>query len=166
MGSGKTSVGKALACVLGWRFHDLDVEIEKREQRKVRDIFRDEGEARFRQIEAETLGSVLADAPRPLVLATGGGTFVQAENLKLLRSAGAMVVYLHAPAEVLLRRCCAEPPGSEEAVRPLARDRESFLRLYGERLPFYRNADFTFDSDAQPPSEVAREIAAALKLGG
>jgi shikimate kinase len=163
MGSGKTSVGKALASMLDWHFLDLDAEIEKRQQQKIRHIFRDHGEVRFREIEVEALLSVLAEVARPLVLATGGGTFVQSKNAQMLRSAGAVIVYLHAPAETLIRRCCADQNG-EEGVRPLARDRDAFLRLYEERLPFYRAADMTFDSDDKSPSEVAGDIVAGLGL--
>ena len=165
MGSGKTSVGKSLAAMLGWRFLDLDAEIEKREQQTIRHIFREHGEVRFREIEADALRSVLAEAPRKLVLATGGGTFIQPENTKLLRNTGALVIYLHAPAETLLRRCCPPAEQIEDGVRPLARDRDAFLRLYQERLPFYQAADATFDSDNKAPGEVASDIAAALGLG-
>src|SRR4051794_27480977 len=76
MGSGKSSVGRALAMLLGWPFLDLDSEIERREKRRIRHIFRDHGEVHFREKEGHALRAVLADAPRPLVLATGGGTFV------------------------------------------------------------------------------------------
>ena len=165
MGSGKTSVGKALAAMLDWRFLDLDAEIEKREQQTIRHIFREHGETRFRELEAEVLRSVLAEAPRPLVLATGGGTFIQAESANLLRAAGALLVYLHAPVETLLRRCCMPAEKIDAGVRPLARDQTAFLQLYEQRLPFYQTADVTFDSDEKPPVEVASEIAAALGLG-
>lgn len=166
MGSGKSSVGRALAALLGWPFVDLDFEIERREQRKIRNIFHEHGEVRFREIEADALRSLLADAPRPLVLATGGGTFVQPQNAQLLRDAGAVVAYLHASAETLLRRCCSEQEKNDESVRPLARDRDSFLRLYNERLPFYQSADLIFDSDEKAPSEVARDIVKEMGMGG
>lgn len=165
MGSGKSSVGRALAAILGWPFLDLDLEIERREQRKIRHIFHEQGEVHFREIEADALHSLLADAPRPLVLATGGGTFVQPGNAQFLRNSGALIAYLHAPAETLLRRCCSEQGANEESVRPLARDRDSFLRLYTERLPFYQSADLIFDSDEKSPIEVARDIASKLRTG-
>jgi shikimate kinase len=149
--------------MLHWHFSDLDAEIEKREQRKIRHIFHDYGEGRFREVEAEALRSILEEAPRPLVLATGGGTFIQTGNAQLLRSRGALVVFLDAPTETLLRRCCEENETGQQGLRPLARDRKSFLRLYAERLPFYRAADMSFESDDKPPLEVAREIAMKLE---
>ena len=163
MGSGKSSVGHALALVLKWRFVDLDCEIERAQGRKIREIFASEGEPRFRQVEAASLRSVLATAPRPLVLATGGGTYVQSQNAELLRAQDAFVVFLEGSAEVLLRRCCGKGE-VDEAVRPLARDRDTFVKLYEQRLPFYRRADLTVNSDNKHPGMVAREIAKQLGL--
>lgn len=163
MGSGKSSVGKSLASLLGWNFADLDCEIERAEGRKIREIFSSEGEPRFREIESANLRSVIVSARRPLVLATGGGTYVQARNAELLRSEGALVIFLHASPETLLRRCCNAP--NEESVRPLARDREAFVGLYQQRLLAYRTADLTVDSDDRSPEAVAQEIGERLGMG-
>ncbi|MFZ0705719.1 MAG: shikimate kinase [Candidatus Korobacteraceae bacterium] len=162
MGSGKSSVGKALASLLGWQFVDLDCEIEKAEGRRIREIFAAEGEPRFREIESASLRSVLASTARPFVFATGGGAFVQAESAEFLRTGGAVVVFLHARPETLMHRCCAET--GEDGVRPLAQDREAFRRLYAQRLPLYERADLTVDSDKKSPAAVAREIAERLSL--
>ncbi len=80
MGTGKTTVGQALARLLGWSFFDLDCEIERRQKLAVREIFRLYGEAAFREIETATMRSVLQQATDPAVLALGGGTFVEPEN--------------------------------------------------------------------------------------
>jgi len=160
MGSGKSSVGKALATLLELTFVDLDSEIEREQGRTIREIFAANGEPGFREIESATLRSVLASAARPLVLATGGGTFVQGQNAELLRMEGALVVFLQATPETLMMRCCDEP--DDEGARPLAEDREAFVRLYEERLPLYRTADLTLDSDERLPGDVAREIAELL----
>jgi shikimate kinase len=162
MGSGKSIVGRALASLLGWNFIDLDCEIEREQERKIREIFAGDGEPRFREIEAASLRSVLADGPRPMVLATGGGAYVQVENAQLLRDQGAFVVFLEASPETLMSRCCNE--ADEDGVRPLARDRDAFLRLYEQRLPLYRTADLTVSSDHKTPQAVAREIADAMRL--
>jgi shikimate kinase len=159
MGSGKSSVGQALALLLGWSFIDLDCEIERVQGRKIREIFAGEGEAKFRKIEAACLRTVLASAPRPMVLATGGGTYVQAENADLLRAEAAVVVFLQATPETLLRRCCNDEGG----VRPLAADPAAFLRLYEQRLPVYRTADIVVDSDNMSAEEVASVIAASIQ---
>ncbi len=156
MGSGKSSVGQALALLLGWSFVDLDCEIERVQGRRIREIFVGEGEGEFRKIEAAFLASVLASAPRPMVLATGGGTYVQVENADLLRAEGAVVVFLQAAPETMLLRCCDD----EQGVRPLAADPEAFVRLYGQRLVVYRTADITVDSDNMSADEVASVIVA------
>lgn len=161
MGSGKSSVGQALAARLGWSFVDLDAEIETSERRKIRDIFRDNGEKRFRAIEARVLRLLLAKRARPFVLATGGGTFVQKQNAELLLADGVLVVFLEASAETLLCRCHVSAE-AEKGVRPLARNREEFVKLYQERLPLYRRADLSVDSDSRSPEAVAREIVDAL----
>ena len=98
-----------------------------------------------------------------MVLATGGGTYVQTGNAELLRTEGAFVVFLQASPEVLLRRCYGSD-GPDGAVRPLARDRALFVRLYEQRLPLYRGADSTVTSDHKSPEAVAREIVQKLKV--
>jgi shikimate kinase len=162
MGSGKSSVGKALASLLGWSLVDLDCEIEREQGRKIREIFATEGEPGFREIESAGLRSVLASTPRPAVLATGGGTYVQAQNVEILRAAQATVVFLEASLGTLMGRCCSE--AGESGVRPLAQDRDAFLRLYEQRLPLYRAADLTVSSENKQPEAVAREIAMGLRL--
>jgi shikimate kinase len=163
MGSGKSSVGRALALLLSWNFVDLDSEIERQQGRKIRDIFAAEGEPRFREMESATLRSILARPSHSVVLATGGGTFVQPGNAELLRAAGALVIFLETSPELLLRRCCGSNDPND-SVRPLARDRDAFLRLYERRLPLYRTADLTVPSEHKSPDAVAREIAERIRL--
>lgn len=163
MGCGKSSVGRALAWLVHWHFLDLDTEIERSEERKISDIFGNQGEQHFRRLEAEMLRSVLRRAAPPLVLALGGGTFVQANNAELLRSHGVTTVFLDAPLELLIQRCTAEAV-KEAAVRPLAADLDQFARLYHERVPSYRSADLTVESDNRPPIEVARRVGQKLGL--
>ncbi len=164
MGSGKSSVGRALASLLNWSFVDLDCEIEREQGRKIREIFAEDGEPRFRAIEAASLRSVLTNRPRPMVLATGGGTYVQQGNAELLRAAQCSMVFIEASADTLLQRCCPEGSEPSQTVRPLARDREAFLSLYEQRLPFYRTAGLTVSSDHKTPTAVAQEIADRLRL--
>jgi shikimate kinase len=164
MGSGKSSVGLALSSLLCWRFVDLDCEIERAEGRKIREIFSEHGEPRFREIETEVLRAVLKRINPPLVLAAGGGTYVQSRNAALLRAAGATVVFLEASAETLLKRCYSDANEENEVTRPLAADRPAFLRLYEQRLPLYRKADLTVDSESRAPEAVALEIAERLWL--
>ena len=93
MGSGKTTVGKKVAKLLGVRFVDADVELEARTGRSVADWFAAEGEAGFRRAEADLLTSLLEDA-EPSVIGAGGGVVVQADNRRRLKGTGATVVYL------------------------------------------------------------------------
>jgi len=164
MGAGKTSVGHALAGLLGWSFVDLDHEIELRQKQRVREIFQAQGEARFREIEAETLRAVLAQVSTATVIALGGGTFVQPENAALLRARSAQVVFLEAPMELLLQRCHAPAPLSAEQLRPLAANPNAFRSLYAERLPRYRAADFTLNTQDMSFEQQAEAIVARLHL--
>ena len=153
MGSGKSTVGRRLARQLGWGFLDMDERIEERNGRRVADIFREQGEAAFRQEELR-VARELQTATRQVV-ATGGGAFAQAETREVLR-AGAFTVYLAGDFEALARRVPAD--GS----RPLAADREIMRRLLEEREPFYRSADLIVDATAAPDAIVARIMAAAF----
>jgi shikimate kinase len=159
MGAGKTSVGLVLAQLLGWRFTDLDDVVEAREHRRIAEIFRDSGESAFRQAERSALQQILSriDA-EPLVLALGGGAFVQTENAKALRQAGMPVVFLDATVEELHRRCA--PSGDQ---RPLFQDQERFRKLYEERHSSYMNADLRVETDGRTVEQVASEV--ALRLG-
>lgn len=159
MGAGKTSAGKALAALLGWRFQDLDDLIESREGANVAAIFAEKGEAGFRQAEAQALEHLLQDAAHQsdLVVALGGGTYVQPANRTLLEQADAVTVLLEAPVEELRRRC-----RTEDRVRPLARDEQRFLELYVQRQPAYSLARHKVQTLNKTVEAVAAEIAQLL----
>ena len=154
MGAGKTSVGKALAARLGWKFCDLDRVIEQREGRSVAAIFAESGETVFRRAESEALKQVLAENPGDgLVVALGGGAFVQPENRAALERAGAFSVLLEAPLEELKRRCTADG-----TVRPLARDEKNFAGLFESRRPAYELASVRVQTFGKNVEAVAEEI--------
>ena len=160
MGAGKTTVGQQLARQLNWRFADLDQLIESREGRTIPQIFQQDGEQRFRDLEHSILGEVLA-APdsRFFVLALGGGAFVVERVRGLLRNNRVPAVWLDAPAEELFRRC--EQP---EVVRPLRQDSQQFTKLYEQRLSSYRQADLHVITKGKEISAIAEEIAVRLAL--
>ena len=160
MGAGKTSVGETIAKRLDWRFEDLDHLIEKREGRSVHQIFEQDGEPRFRELEQQVLGETLAASDSvSLVLALGGGAFASEGVRALLKGHGVPAVWLDAPVEELFRRC--EQPG---VVRPLRRDPEQFAKLYEQRLSYYRRADVGVITKGEDISSVAEEVIERLAL--
>jgi shikimate kinase len=154
MGSGKTSVGRELAALLGWSFVDLDRSIEQRTGRAIAEIFRDSGEPAFREAEREAAREAARDG---CVIAAGGGAFAEPQTRELLRS-GSLTVYLECDLETILRRVPLD--GS----RPLAGNRETMQRLLLARSSSYRSADLTVDATRGTPSELATEIARALRI--
>lgn len=160
MGAGKSTIGRALARRLGWTFVDLDRWIEKRERRKIAQIFTNEGEAAFRAIEADMLTTVLAERNSPTVLALGGGAWIQPANAEKLRSAGARVVFLDASIEQLRRRC-----GASAGKRPLFQDEEQFRSLYTTRRQSYMQAHMRVDTTGRTVGQVADELVQLIQAG-
>jgi shikimate kinase len=132
MGSGKTTVGKKVAKLIGQRFVDADVELEARTGRSVAAWFA-EGEPVFRAAEAQLLQDLLDD-PEPLVVGSGGGVVVTEANRQRLQEADVTVVYLHGTAEFLASRVQAK------AHRPLLADDPLAVlqQMYEQRDPWYR----------------------------
>jgi shikimate kinase len=165
MGAGKSSVGRALGEQLAWSFEDLDERIERRERRKVPEIFRDSGEAAFRRAEhaalKELLGELRTGAER--IVALGGGAFAQKENVGLIEAGGVWTVFLDASVEELWRRCRqqAEQQGTE---RPLLSSLESFRELYEARQPHYLKASLRQETGGKTVAEIAAEVVLALGL--
>jgi shikimate kinase len=157
MASGKSTVGPELARRLGWEFVDLDSRIEARAQKSVPAIFRDHGEAGFRQAETAALQDLTASLQRDSVVAVGGGAFSQEGNRALLRTWP--TVFLSAPLDELWQRC-----QSDGIERPLGNDRDQFARLYAARLPFYRQATITVETAGKNAPSICSEVEGALGL--
>ena len=156
MGSGKSSVGSLVAERLGMPFCDLDAAIERRAGKSVGDIFASEGEAAFRQLEHEELGSLVAGMDQ--VVACGGGVIVDDRNRALLKSLG-RVVYLHVTADEAIARIGAAEGRPLLAGDPLAASRV----LLGARESLYLAvADVTIDTTGRSLSDVADAVVAAL----
>jgi len=128
MGAGKSTVGRFLAAKLGWNFIDLDDEIERRERRPIAEIFRQDGEPRFRELERLCLKE-LSSSPKT-VIALGGGTFIDPENRDLATRTG-LTIWLKVSFDKLVHRVRID--GS----RPKFVDTEQTKRLYQTREPFY-----------------------------
>ncbi len=156
MGSGKSTIGHAVAEQLGWTFVDLDAEIERAAGMGISETFDLHGESAFRRQEHDALRAQAgrAVAGTRLVLALGGGTYAFDRNRTLLRSIGP-TIWLDADAATLWNRV------HHSSHRPLARDRDRFERLHEDRRESYALADFRIDgSDA--PTQVTNRI---LSLG-
>ena len=160
MGAGKTTVGGALALRMGWRFVDLDDIVVARTERSVAEIFREEGEARFRELETEALREVIDERlpAERTVVALGGGAFVQARNLDLIRASEQPTVFLDANIPELRKRCAAEL-----GTRPLFRDENQFRQLYESRRSGYMEADLRVDTAGKAVDEIVNEVLSRLE---
>jgi shikimate kinase len=158
MGSGKTTVGRLLAKQLGWRFVDLDDEVEAAAGREIEEIFRELGEPAFRELEARAGKTVLA-AERT-VLAPGGGWSLAPGRLEGL-PAGTLSVWLQVSAETAVRRATAHG-----RVRPLIAGADPIGRaraLLAEREGVYGRARLHLDAERASPAALARAIARHLE---
>lgn len=158
MGSGKSTVGRALADELGWNFVDLDEEIEREQGTSIASIFDDRGEAEFRRMESEALHRCVhkVQSGHPRVISLGGGAFLSHGNFDLVSNNG-VSVWLDCPLELIERRITAF------VHRPLARDPIRLRWLYDLRREGYARADYRIDvRDDDAVAAVARILALPL----
>jgi len=153
MAAGKTTVARILAERLGWRAEDVDELIEARERRTVAEIFAKNGEPYFRALERDILRLLLP--MRHVVVATGGGTFMDPENRVAINMDG-VSVWLDVPLEELVARLPAD------GRRPLAADRVQMERLFALRQIAYANAQLRVDARGAHPEAVAERIIEAV----
>ena len=152
MGSGKTTVGKVLADFLGCSFMDLDDLVVKKAGKSIPDIFAQDGEPAFRQLEAQVLRKTVEKyAESTAVLALGGGAVLAAASAALLHEK-TVCIYLRASLETLLTRLEGETAG-----RPLA-DASLADRLAAREPIYEKTAHVVIDTDGLSPDEVADEI--------
>jgi shikimate kinase len=157
MGAGKTSVGWRLAKKLGWRFIDLDEEIERQEGRAVSEIFRAHGEAAFREIERTCLKSLSSSAnTEKYVIALGGGTFLDAENRAIAESTG-LTVWLKVSFSTVAGRV------KIDGTRPKFASKEQAELLHQTREPYYALAKLHISTDQGTPDTVVDEILGVIR---
>ena len=159
MGAGKSSVGRRLAGRIGFDFIDADTEIEAAAGASIPEIFAEHGEAVFREGERKVIARLLE---RPgIVLATGGGAFMNPETRGRIRER-AVSVWLKADLDVLVKRC------ARRTHRPLLNNgdlRGTLARLMEQRYPVYAEADYTVVSADGPHETVVDQILDVLPEG-
>ena len=154
MASGKSTLARTLASRLGWRFEDIDELIERRERLTIADIFARHGEEYFRGVEREILK--LLQPIRHVVVATGGGTFADAENRAIINLDG-LSVWLDVPLVELIPRIPLD------GRRPLAANRADLEQLYAARLESYRLAHLSVPTGAASVEATTELVLDALK---
>ena len=166
-GTGKSLVAKAAARRLRWGFLDTDDEIIRQAGKPIAEVFRDEGEERFRELERETIKS--ACQRRQTVIAIGGGAIVDSRNHELLARTG-LIICLEARPETIYERLFREAAcGSGTEVRPLLageKPLERIRELKASRQSHYARADWTIHTDRLTIDEVAQEVVRAWRLFG
>lgn len=161
MGTGKTTIGRALAERLDRRLVDSDAVVETRTGRTVREIFETDGEVAYRALETDALVEALAE-PEPLVIAAAGGVVLSEVNRRALRDAAGVVVWLRADPDVMLARALS---GTH---RPLLDDDPAgtLRQMAIDRDPLYQEvASVEIDTTYRPPEAIADQIGTVVRDG-
>jgi shikimate kinase len=161
MGTGKTTVGQVLAKELGYRFFDTDVLIERVAQKSINELFAEEGETFFRDLESQVLGEVSACTRS--VIATGGGAVLRPVNWSYLRHG--LIIWLNAPISLLIERL------AKDDTRPLLKIDNLSLKLetlLAERKSLYQEADLQIaiaknENPEQIVSKILEQVPNVLK---
>ena len=152
MGSGKTTIGKYLAQRTGMEFIDTDELIVQKAKKPISQIFKDEGELYFRDLEAEVIEK--SSQKSGCIISTGGGAVLRDENIENLQETG-VLFYLEASAEELYARV------KDDSSRPLLKGDNPvniLRRLLIARKPFYEKADFKIITENKTLEEVSKQI--------
>lgn len=158
MGAGKTSTARKLARTCGIASVDMDTYLERREGRRVKELFAEQGEEGFRAIESDVLRELAAK--EPLLVSCGGGVVLAPENREVLKNEG-FVVYLQVTADEAASRI------SDVSTRPLFRDLDTARAIIESRLPLYENvADVVVDTAGKSVAAIAREVRSVLEKEG
>ncbi len=157
MGTGKTTIGRAVAVKLGFELADSDQAIERQQGRTIAEIFERDGEPAFRQFERTYIES--GHSPSRMVVSCGGGLVIPGGMLELLLSRG-VVVCLHASIETILART------ARHRHRPLlnVEDPDARVRaLYAQREPIYKQAGTVILTDSRPLNDIVAHVIRAWR---
>jgi shikimate kinase len=159
-GTGKSTVARLVANRLGWTWIDADAYLEKLAGLTIHEIFAREGEAGFRAREAAVIAELTAR--HQLVIATGGGAVLRAENRQAIRACG-FTVWLVASPAIIAQRIAADPTSASRRPALTGSDPLTEIRqLLDQREPLYRRcADLVVDTERQSPDQIAQLIVQA-----
>lgn len=151
MGSGKSTVGDLIANRLGRAFIDTDVKIEEEQNQTISNIFKEKGEEYFRTLEKLAVADICRN--NGLVIATGGGTLLNKDNLKIMEQTG-IIFCLTASIDIMIDRM-----GNRKS-RPKAaeKNRNAIIELYESRLSGYNNLPNIIDTSEKSASETAELV--------
>lgn len=158
MGAGKSTIGKKLAAELNYYFIDIDNEIEDRNKKTINQIFADKGEAFFRQQEIDLIAEMI-DRNEKLVMALGGGAYMNNEVRKILQSK-AKTIWLKAEVDDVYRRV------KDKTNRPLlnkGNKKKILADLIASRNSVYQKSDLIIDIKGKDSSQLVNEIIKNLK---
>lgn len=156
MGAGKTTVGKQLSEQLELPVVDTDHYIESHEKRKISDIFSENGEGYFRDLETKSLSNLVQNSP--MIITTGGGIILRDENRELMKSSG-KIVFLYCDLEETNKRL------KNDKSRPLYQGNlEANRKLFEQRLPLYKKANIIVETTHKEVESIVKEIIHSLQI--
>ncbi|WP_455477010.1 shikimate kinase [Bartonella sp. B41] len=157
MGAGKSTIGERIATILNLPFYDSDQEIEKKTQMTITEFFKIHGETEFRSLEQNTVLTIIKKSP--LVLATGGGTYINDTTRKIIHE-NSISVWLKSDIDTLMKRV------SRYSTRPLLQTenpKEIMQKLVEQRYPIYAKAHITINNYEENYHTVAKDVIRSIQ---